>query len=461
MNKRKSGATDAPHLHLAALGAGPSNLSLAALFQSCSSESIALFDRQPGPAWHPQLLQPGVRMQTSWLKDLVSLVDPRHELTFMNYLVSTGRMFALLNAQFDFIPRGEYQRYLGWAAERLGTVNYGVDIDHVSFDGDGFVLYAGSEPVARSRHLAIGVGSRPTVPAGLAHLPAERAFVADELGSRIEVMASDLDATVAVVGGGQTGLECVLGLLRRGFTDIQWLGRRQWFQTIDDSPVANEFYRPAHQQFLQQLDRPTRRRLVEELEPTGDATTPGALRALYHANYDAMLSLGRFPVTLLPGRDVVRGVDRGHRVTLHAICAAGHETFEARHVVIATGREHAPVPFDLDLWDRMELDDGGELLLEPDYSIRWRGGGAHRIFALNRGRFSHGIPDANLTLMPVRSAMVLNSLFERKLFGVLDELCPVQWAAAPGRGRRLAVVPEPGAPLSDDVEINAAAGHSS
>lgn len=446
---------------MAALGAGPANLSLAALFQTCSSESIGLFDRQPGPAWHPQLLQPGVRMQTSWLKDLVSLVDPRHELTFMNYLVSTGRMFALLNAQFDFIPRGEYQRYLAWAAERLGTINYGVDIDRVSFDGDEFVLYAGSEAMARSQHLAVGVGSRPTVPQGLAHLPTERAFVADELTSRIDAMASDLDATVAVVGGGQTGLECVLALLGRGFTDIQWLGRRQWFQTIDDSPVANEFYRPAHQQFLLQLDRPTRRRLVEELEPTGDATTPGALRALYHANYDAMLSLGRFPVTLLPGRDVVRGLNRRHRVTLHAMCAAGHEIFEARHVVIATGREHAPIPFDADLWDRMELDDSGELLLDADYSVRWHGGGAHRIFALNRGRFSHGIPDANLTLMPVRSAVVLNSLFDRELFPVRDGLCPVQWAAEPGRGRRLTLVPNLDAPVSSHVDVSEAAGYSS
>ena len=428
-----------PRLHTAALGAGPANLSLAALFQSCSSEPIALFDRQAGPAWHPQLLQPGVRMQTSWLKDLVSLVDPTHELSFLNYLVSTGRMFALLNAQFDFIPRGEYQRYLSWASEQLGVVNYGVDIDRIGFDEDGFVLYAGSEPLARSEHLSIGVGSRSSVPAGLAQLPAARSFVADELSSRIGAMSRDREAPVAVVGGGQTGLECVLGLLRHGFTDIQWLGRRQWFGTIDDSPVANEFYRPAHQQFLQQLDRPTRRRLVEELEPTGDATTPGALKVLYHANYDGMLALGRFPVTLLPGRDVIHGVVRRDRVTLHAVSPAGGETFEARYVVIATGREHAPIPFDLNLWDRMELDDYGELTLEEDYSVRWRGGNGHKIFALNRARFSHGIPDANLTLMPVRSAVVLNSLFEREIFAVRDELCPVRWTPE----RHLALAAEP------------------
>src|SRR5262245_28696693 len=111
--------TAPPRFHTVGIGAGPANLSLAALFEYSTSEQIALFDREPGPSWHNKLLHPGVRMQTSWLKDLVSLVAPRHELTFLNYLVTTGRLFALLNSQFDVIPRVEYVRYLGWAAQRL------------------------------------------------------------------------------------------------------------------------------------------------------------------------------------------------------------------------------------------------------------------------------------------------------------------------------------------------------
>src|SRR5262249_25775502 len=108
-----------PHHFAVGVGAGPSNLSLAALFRSASRTErdlgdIVLFDRQPASGWHEALLHNGVRMQTSWLKDLVSIVDPTHELTFLNYIVTTGRLFALLNAQFDVIPRREYMRYLEW-----------------------------------------------------------------------------------------------------------------------------------------------------------------------------------------------------------------------------------------------------------------------------------------------------------------------------------------------------------
>src|SRR5437773_6720009 len=174
MPTEHTAAREAPSYHTVGIGAGPANLSLAALYQSATGNSIALFDKEPGPTWHADLLHSGIRMQTSWLKDLVSLVDPTHKLTFLNYLVSTGRLFALLNAQFDFIPRREYMRYLAWASERIDQIHYGVSIDRISLDEDGFVVFSGGRPVARSQHVTVGVGTRASLPAGLAGLPRER-----------------------------------------------------------------------------------------------------------------------------------------------------------------------------------------------------------------------------------------------------------------------------------------------
>lgn len=419
---------DLPTYHTVGIGAGPANLSLAALFPAAGVGRIALFDQQPGPSWHPALLHPGVRMQTSWMKDLVSLVDPRHELTFMNYLVRTGRLFALLNSQFDTIPRQEYVRYLAWAARKIDDIRYGVNIGRISFTDAGFVVYSDGRPLARAQQLTVGLGTRAVRPDWLDGLPDERAFVADDLGSRISAMSEDRAAPVAVVGGGQTGLEAVLALMNAGFTDIRWLGRRQWFQTIDDSPVANEFYRPAHQRFLHELGPTTRRRLVQEQAPTGDALTPGALRVLYQANYDRMLELDRFPAILYPGHDVVSGEVVGDDLVLGCATVSGSASYAVRYAVIAVGRESTPVPFDDDLRERVELNDQGEMLIDADYSVRWKGMNGHRIYALNRARLSHGVPDANLTLLPVRAATVINSMVGREVFRVRDELCPIRWS---------------------------------
>jgi lysine N6-hydroxylase len=418
---------DIPEYFAIGVGAGPSNLSLSALFKARSDESIALFDRKPSTGWHESLLHRGVRMQTSWLKDLVSVIDPTHQLSFLNYLVTTGRLFALLNAQFDVIPRREYMRYLTWAADRLDNIHYGVGIDHVSYTDDGFVAYSDERPVATSQHLVLGVGTDPATLPGLSAVPCDRSFVADELHLHVDGMRDHKTEPVAVVGGGQTGVECVLKLLSEGFTDIRWYTRSTWFRTIDDSPVANDFYCPSHQQFLQALSRPTRRRLVEEMSVTGIALTPGALRTLYQANYDGMLDMDRFPVTLLPGREVSGGELRGDGIVLDVVSAERREEHRVRYAVVAIGRINAPMPLDADLTDRMDRDTDGEVLVGQDYSVSWKGMNGHRIYALNRSMYANGIPDANLTLLPVRAAIVLNSMLGREIYPIRDELSPIHW----------------------------------
>lgn len=414
-----------PRYHAIGIGAGPANLSLAALHSTSADESMALFDRSPSPDWHATLLHPGVRMQTSWLKDLVSVVDPTHKLSFLNYLVTEGRLFAMLNAQFDVIPRREYMRYLAWAAKRLDNLHYGVDVDRISFGDEGFVVSAGGTELAVSEHLVLGVGTRPEWPGWADGLPGDRVFIADHLAAYLDQI--DRDCPIAVVGGGQTGIEAVIRLISSGCTDVRWLGRRQWFQTIDDSPAANEFYRPSHQRHLQQLTRESRRTLIAEHKGTGDGLTPGALKVLYQANYDGMLAGDRFPVTLLPGRDVFAAKGRGDEIQLSARTSQRVEEHLVSSVVVAVGRETTPVPFDDELRERIETDEAGEMIVDSDYSARWKGMNGHRIYALNRARMSHGIPDANLTLLPVRAAIVLNSMFDRQLFEIKDELCPVRW----------------------------------
>jgi lysine N6-hydroxylase len=418
---------ETPFYHAVGVGAGPSNLSLAALFASSATEQIALFERQPGPAWHNTLLHSGVRMQTSWLKDLVSLVEPRHELTFLNYAVTTGRLFALLNAQFDSMPRMEYVRYLEWAARKLPNIHYGVTVDKISFDDHGFTVHSAGREMARSEHLVIAVGTRPFIPPELSGLPPTRAFIADNLSGRLGAMRADLDAPVAVVGGRQTGFEAVMKLLEQGFTNITWFGRRLWFDSIDDSPNANDVYRPAHLESLFRMSPAARRRVTAGLDSTGDGLTPGGLRSLYQANYDRMLDLNRFPITLCPGREVTNSTMDGDDVVLTCQAPDKIEHHKAKHVVIATGRENTEIPFDDDLRSRVELGDDGELMLEDDFSVRWKGMNGHRIYAMNRARATHGLTDANVTLLPVRAAMVMNSMFGRELYQIRDELCPVNW----------------------------------
>ncbi|MBS2534403.1 SidA/IucD/PvdA family monooxygenase [Catenulispora sp. NF23] len=417
-----------PAFHVAAIGAGPSNLSLAALYQACTQDrGMVLFDRQPGPSWHATLLHPGVDMQTSWLKDLVTVVDPTHRLSFLNYLVTSGRFYALNNSQFDSLPRREYQRYLAWAAGQIDNLHFGVDIDEISLGADGFQLSSAGVAHSLSEHVVVGVGTRPAIPAQLSGLPEDRVFIADRLVHRLPEMAVDKTVPVAVLGGGQTGCEAVLRLIGEGFTAIRWIGRGQWFRTIDDSPIANEFYRPEHQQFLQGLTLSSREKLVRGQRSTGDALTPGGMRAVYQANYHALLETGSFAAHIMVGHDVVGATAEDDQVVLRCETSEQRSEIPVAYAVVAMGRERTPIPFDDELRERVDFDDNGEVIVESDYSIRWKGSNGHRIYALNRARFSHGIPDANLTLLPVRSALIVNSMLEREVYRLPENLCAVTW----------------------------------
>ncbi|MFI9100393.1 lysine N(6)-hydroxylase/L-ornithine N(5)-oxygenase family protein [Streptomyces fildesensis] len=418
-----------PHHHVAGLGAGPANLSLAALGEDVVPGGVVLFERREGPAWHPGLLGSGTQLQTSWIKDLVSLADPRNRLSFLNYMVTTGRIYAFLNAQYESIPRLEYARYLAWASGRLGSVRYGSEITEVDFADGRFVLQGPEGPVATATHVVFGLGTRADVPACFAGQQIDGVVQAEQLESHLATVPSVPYEQAIVIGGGQTGAECVLNLVQRGFRDIRWIGRRQWFAPMDESPSANDFYRPTYLRFFQGLPESVRERYVAEQTLTSDGVSMTTLQVLYQANYEAFLREGRSPVMMLPGRSVVEASQRHGTIALW--CErdwGGRERHSARTVVLATGRKASPLPISPRLLGLLETDSSGEPVVDADYSIRWKFSEHCRMYVQNRSRVGHGLADPNLSLLAVRSAVIVNSLLERQVFAIRDEQMNTVWA---------------------------------
>lgn len=164
-----------PPLDLLGVGAGPFNLSLAALADGVPGLRTAFHEQRAAFHWHPGLLIEGATLQVPFLADLVSLVEPTSPWSYLNYLKIRRRLFPFYFAEHFHIHRTEFDDYLRWVSTELPATRFGHRVDTVAWDPgqdafaveftrlgpDGETLTTG---LTHARNLALGVGTAPTSP---------------------------------------------------------------------------------------------------------------------------------------------------------------------------------------------------------------------------------------------------------------------------------------------------------
>lgn len=417
-------------LDLAGIGIGPFNLSIAALLTEAPGIDARFYEAKPTFGWHPGMMLPGVRLQTSPLKDLVTAVAPTSPYSFLNYLVQKGRFYQFLHAELPAITRREFEDYLAWVADRLDTLRFGQRIEAVTADDQAFTIHRsrGRDPV-RARNIILGTGRRPKVPGFAQGKLDEQRFHNASIANR------DLDLEdhrVAIVGGGQSGAEVLEAILSGHWgtpAALYWLSRRPHPQPLDEVAFTNEYFTPGYVDAFHPLDPDRKARKVEEQKLASDGISPATLRALYRRLYEAK-AMGDLdhPVRLLPGREVV-DMD-GQTVT--RLTAVNHltgrtERYEVDVAVFCTGYE-ASLPACLDpIAHRLHQGDHQPFCVDRRFRVGWDGPDHLGIYAVNAGRYSHGIAEPQLSLMAWRSATIINDLVGREVFDLAPGMELVSW----------------------------------
>lgn len=418
-----------PVLDLAGIGVGPFNLSVAALLHG-SELNASFYESKAQFCWHRGMMLPGAQLQTSYLKDLVTPVDPTNPHSFLAYLVAKRRFYPFLNASQGAVTRQEFADYLGWVAGRLDNLRFGTRVERVDFDQNHFVLQLGSETV-HARHLSVAVGKRPLVPACARPLLSEHCFHAIDIGLR----TLDLRGKrVAVIGGGQTGAEIVLNALDGLWgapASVSWLSRRPNFQPLDETPFTNEWFTPDYVDAFHALPLLRRSRIVAEQKLASDGISPQTLQALYQRFYRLVhLEGGGHRLRLRPHRELI-SLQRGAAYTLGL--QNGHdgarEQEQADLVILCTGfADHFPDCL-ASLRAELQLDEDGKLRLNSHFAAAWNGPRGNRLYVLNAGRHSHGIAEPQLSLMAWRSARIINDVLGRRRFDTAENTSFVDWAS--------------------------------
>ncbi|EKX61606.1 L-lysine 6-monooxygenase [Streptomyces ipomoeae] len=404
--------TDKNHFGVLGIGAGPANLSLAALLYPHRDLPSLFLDRKEAFSWHDGQQIPGTTLQVPVLKDLVSLADPTSRFSFLNYLHDQGRIYHFVNARFDAVPRQEFRNYLEWASWRMKNIVFGEEVRSVDFDGVFRVRT--DDRVLTADNIAVAVGSRPWIPpAGQGWNSPSQFHVCDFVDKAVGLGGK----RVVVVGGGQSGAEAFLDLISREGGElpgrVSWFSRRRNFLPIDDSPFTNDFYMPCYSEYFYGLDGAARRRINQENVLSSDGISEPTLRAIYQRTYHHRF-IARSPglIRLYPNREItgVAGAGAEWELTVADNDRPGAPQHVTADVIIwATGFRTGPLDVLAPLADRLDRDSG-EYRVDRDFAVRWDGPADRNIFIQNATPAQRGLADKNLSLLAWRSQRIVDRL---------------------------------------------------
>ncbi|MCA1655321.1 MAG: SidA/IucD/PvdA family monooxygenase [Pseudonocardiaceae bacterium] len=407
--------TDGPY-DLAGVGVGPANLSLAALADPVDGLHTAFFERESAFRWHPGLMIDGTFLQVPFLADLVSLVDPTSQLSYLSYLRARERLYPFYFAEKFHIPRTEYADYCAWVSRRLPNCRFDQSVRAIrrSATDDAFALDL--EPGGRvlARNVVIGVGTEPKMPPPLAKLAVHSA---DYLPARDRLVAMP---DVTVVGSGQSGAEVFLDLLRArpsGSGRLRWLTRTPAFAPMEYSKLGLEQFTPDYTRFFHGLDEPIRDRLVPAQWQLYKAISADTIAEIFDELYRRTVGGGWPDVVLAPAVEVVAAAETGGRIelSLRHVQQGGHVRVATDAVVCATGYQERDLGDLLGpLATELARDGAGRLVVNADYRVLTAGRGS--LYVQNAERHTHGVGAPDLGLIAWRAATILNSVCGKKVY---------------------------------------------
>jgi L-ornithine N5-oxygenase len=281
-------------VELLAVGAGPSNLGLAVALEELApdlAENSLIIDRNQTIEWQQGMLLPWAKSQVSFLKDLVTLRNPRSRFSFLNHLHSTGRLDDFINMS-SFTPyRVEIAEYLRWVSRSLTKVRQQLGCECVSIEPrrdargtlTGWLAAIADGTCISSRYLVIGTGRDPNIPPVFADVAASRIIHSTQYRPRVAGLSRELPYRVAVVGSSQSAAE-MFRALRHDLPDseVAWVMRSIGLTADESSKFTNELYYPSFVDDFFGYPPEARERMLREMYKTNySCVTPAMLEHLY------------------------------------------------------------------------------------------------------------------------------------------------------------------------------------
>lgn len=423
---------DLPVHDLVCVGIGPFGLGLAALADPLDDVDAVFLDQRDEFSWHPGMLIEGTTLQVPFLADLVTMADPTSRYSFLAWLKETGRLYPFYIRESFYPLRAEYDEYCRWAAGRLPALRWGRRVTSVvRVPGEGGYVFEVTAETAHgtekycAKHLVLGTGTQPRLPAVLRGLDAQAGPVvhtADYLTHRAALAAS---GSVTVVGSGQSAAEVYRDLLDGcgtgpGEYRLDWVTRSPRFFPMEYTKLTLEMTSPEYTDHYASLPAARRDVLGREQRNLYKGISGDLIDDIYDTLYRRS-ALGReVPTTLLTDTEVVAA-----RFDPDGADGAGEYVLTLRHGQLGTTAEHrtravvaatgyaAQVPRFL-APGLVNVDERGRYAVARDYTVD----DDRRVHVMNGEEHTHGVTAPDLGFGAWRSSVILATVTGREPYPI-------------------------------------------
>lgn len=409
-----------------AIGAGPANLALAVALEESDAPRLAertlLLEQHPDVKWQRNLLLPWARSQVSFLKDLVTLRNPRSRFSFLNFLYERRRLDEFVNLATFNPYRWELSDYQQWVAHSLEHVSVRYDARVTSIaprrTGDGrlvgWTVTLADGDTVDCRDLVVGTGRDAHIPEVFRNLPEDRVIHSTQYCTRVAQLPTDRPIRPVVIGGAQSAAEMFMAL----HTDLPHSAptivmRSIGLQNYQTSKFVNELFFPSFVDEFYHSEADVRGRILDEVHLTNYAgLAPPFLDELYAMLYQQRM-LGQERSTVRSMTEVAGARMDGDEVVLELRDRKNGkvEPLRCDVVLLGTGYEQTMPALVRDLADELGLD---EVSVSRRYRLDLGESAWGAVYLQGVNEQTHGISDTLISVLAHRSQDIVDDMLDRR-----------------------------------------------
>ncbi|HDR7690162.1 lysine N(6)-hydroxylase/L-ornithine N(5)-oxygenase family protein (plasmid) [Bacillus toyonensis] len=419
------------------IGFGPANLALATAIEEENNSMERIFlEEKTHYQWHPGMLLDNTNIQISFLKDLVTLKNPKSKFSFLNYLHENERLSDFINLSEFYPSRLEYNDYMSWVASQLEEhVYYSrtvISVDPIMSEDSVELLEVIVQNTKTNqlesyitKNIVLATGGTPRTPINI-EMNNSRVFHSSQFKNKINNFEQNDAHKFLVVGSGQSSAELFFHLINNyPKSDITATMRPFSYKAVNESKLVNRIFDANMIDFIYSLPEKNRDALLKHHSDTNYAAADGSLisqinKALYNQKFHGE---DRFRIKPFLELTEIKTLSDKAVVYYKDIVKHTEVVIEADAVILATGYEskkNHPLLKNLNSYISDNIEVSRNYRLET--TDKFKPG----IYLQGVNESTHGLSDTLLSNLSIRSNEILktvqenNSLTEEKTKNVVS-----------------------------------------